>query len=72
MEEALRNLEGKKIDVSFGNTTVVRGKVTSVANGILSLDDEEGNCVFVALDKIVFFVEVKDSDKKPGFVSQPD
>ncbi|HUF04550.1 MAG TPA: MM0924 family protein [Aridibacter sp.] len=72
MEERLKGLEGKNIDVSFGNTTVVRGKVANVSDGILSLDDEKGNCVFVAVDKIVFFVEVKDSDQKPGFVSRPD
>ncbi|MCO6512518.1 MAG: hypothetical protein J5I65_17175 [Aridibacter famidurans] len=72
MEELLKGFEGKKIDVSFGNTSVVRGRVANVSDGILSLDDEEGNCVFVAIDKIVFFVEVKDSEKKPGFVSKLD
>lgn len=72
MEQELKGFEGKKIDVSFGSTSVVRGKVAGVNEGILSLDDEEGNCVFVAIDKIVFFVEVKDSEKKPGFVSRID
>lgn len=72
MEQELTGFEGKKIDVSFGSTSVVRGKVAKVSEGILSLDDEEGNCVFVAIDKIVFFVEVKDSEKKPGFVSRLD
>ncbi|QQS42370.1 MAG: hypothetical protein IPM63_05350 [Acidobacteriota bacterium] len=72
MEDLLKELEGKKIDVSFGNTSVVRGRVARVSDGILSLDDEEENCVFVAIDKIVFFVEVKDSEKKPGFVSKLD
>ena len=70
MEEAIRELEGKKIDVSFGNTAVVRGMVAGVKNGILSLDDEDGKRVFVALDKIAFFLEVKDSEPKAGFLNR--
>ena len=72
MEERLTQLEGRKIDVSFGNTAVVRGVVAGVSGGLLFLDDEEGRRAFVAIDKIAFFLEVKDFDKKPGFVSRAE
>ncbi|REJ78877.1 MAG: hypothetical protein DWQ47_05385 [Acidobacteria bacterium] len=69
MEELLKSLADKKIDVSFGNTAVVRGRVAGVENGLLSLDDEEGQRIYVAVDKIAFFLEASESEKKPGFLN---
>lgn len=70
MEEKLRDLEGKKIDVSFGNTSVVRGVVAEVSGGMLALDDEEGRRMYVAVDKIAFFTEVKLEEPKAGFLNR--
>lgn len=70
MEEKLRSLAGSKIDVSFGNTAVVRGNVAEVSGGLLSLDDEEGRRVFVAIDKIAFFTEAKHEEPKAGFLNR--
>jgi len=69
MEEALRGLEGRKIDVSFGSSAGVRGSVRGVENGILTLEDEDGKRVYIAVEKIAFFVEVRDSEPKAGFLN---
>ena len=69
MEELLKSLADKTIDVSFGNTAVVRGKVAGVEGGILNLIDEDGKKLFVAIDKIAFCLEARDSEKKPGFLN---
>ena len=51
MEEFLRQLMGKKIDVSCGEGTSVRGEVVDVKDGILYLRDEE-KTAYVAVEKI--------------------
>lgn len=72
MEDKLRELIEKRVDVSFGNTASVRGRVVSVENGVLSLDDAEGNRVLVAVDKIAFFTKVREADHRPGFLTRLD
>lgn len=70
MEEALKRLAGKKIDVSFGSTSVVRGLVADVSAGLLSLDDEDGKRVFISIDRIAFFLEVKNEEPRAGFLNR--
>lgn len=70
MEEALGRLSGKKIDVSFGSTSVVRGVVGDVTAGLLSLDDEDGKRIYIAIDRIAFFLEVKNEEPRAGFLNR--
>ncbi len=68
MEEFLKQLMGKKIDVSCGTSAVVRGDVVDIKDGILYLRDDEDRIGYVVIDKIAFVWELNDSEHKAGFV----
>ena len=67
MEEFLKTLMGKKIDVSCGANASFRGDVIDVKNGILFLREDE-KVGYVAIDKIAVMCEVKEHLSRPGFV----
>lgn len=69
MEEFLKQLMGKKIDVSCGSAAAVRGDVVDVKQGILYLRDEDEKAAYVAIDKIAAIWEVRDSEVRTGFVT---
>ncbi|HEY0459114.1 MAG TPA: MM0924 family protein [Pyrinomonadaceae bacterium] len=68
MEEFLRTLMGKKIDVSCGGNATFRGDVIDVKGGVLFLRDDDENVAYVAVDKIAVICEVKENLSRPGFV----
>ncbi len=68
MEEFLKQLMGKKVDISCGSNATVRGDVVDVKGGILYLRDEHERVAYVAVDKIAIVWECKDSLTRPGFV----
>ena len=68
MEELLKNLVGKRVDVSTGSTAVFRGEVKNVGQGMLSLVDEDEREIFIALEKIAAVCECRDHAGRPGFV----
>jgi len=68
MEELLRNLLGRKIDVSCGTNAAFRGDVMDVKGGVLYLRDEEDKVAYVAVDKIAVVFECKDHPSRPGFI----
>ncbi len=68
MEEFLKQLMGKKIDVSCGTNATFRGDIVDVKNGVLYLRDESERVAYVAIDKIAVIYEVKDHGARPGFL----
>ena len=70
MEELLRNLTGKKIDVSCGSGPILRGEVKEVKDGVLYLRDEDDKQAYVAVDKIASIYECTDSSSRPGFIGK--
>ena len=68
MEEFLKTLMGKKIDVSCGGNATFRGDVVDVKNGVLFLRDDDEKVAYVAVDKIAVICEIKESVSRPGFV----
>ena len=68
MEEFLKQLMGKKIDISCGTNATVRGDVVDVKGGILYLRDEQERVAYVAIEKIAIVWECKDNQTRPGFV----
>ena len=68
MEEFLKQLMGKKIDISCGATSTVRGDVIDVNNGMLHLRDENERIAYVAIEKVAIVWEVKEHHTRPGFV----
>lgn len=68
MEELLKSLMGKKIDVSCGGSANFRGDVVDVKNGVLYLRDEAEQVAYIATDKIALISECKDAQSRPGFL----
>jgi hypothetical protein len=69
MEELLKQLLGKKIDVTCGTNAAFRGDVIDVKNGVLYLRDEHEKVAYVAIDKIAVIYECDEHASRPGFVS---
>ena len=69
MEEFLKQLLGKKIDVTCGTNATFRGDVIDVKTGVLYLRDEGDRVAYVAIDKIAVIYEIKDLPTRPGFVN---
>jgi uncharacterized protein DUF6897 len=68
MEEFLKHLMGKQIDVTCGSSTAVRGDVIDVKEGILYLRDEHERVAYIAIEKIAVIWEVKSNVSRPGFL----
>ncbi len=68
MEELIRKLVGKKIDVSCGSGAMLRGEVVEVRDGVLFLRDEDEKAAYVAIDKIATVYECADAVSRPGFI----
>ncbi len=68
MEEFLKQLMGKKIDISCGTSSTVRGDIMDVKDGILYMRDEHERVAYVAIEKVAVIWEVKEHQSRPGFV----
>ena len=68
MEELLRQLLGKKIDVTCGTNAAFRGDVMDVKSGVLYLRDEDDKVAYVAIAKIAVVFEITDQHSRPGFI----
>ena len=68
MEELLKQLLGKKIDVTCGTNAAFRGDVVDVKSGVLYLRDEADKVAYVAIDKIAVVYECSDQHSRPGFI----
>jgi len=68
MEEFLVQMMGKKLDVSCGSGTTVRGEVMNVKHGILYLRDDE-KTAYVAVEKVAVVWEVQEHEVRTGFVT---
>ena len=68
MEEFLKQLTGKKIDVSCGANASFGGEVVDVKNGVLYLRDEDERTAYVAIEKINVVWENKEDKSRLGFV----
>ena len=68
MEEFLRQLMGKEIDVSCGTTAVVRGSVVDVKDGVLYLRDDEDQVAYVIIANVAFIWEVNNREPRAGFM----
>ncbi len=68
MEEFLKQLLGKKIDISCGAASTVRGDVVDVKDGILYLRDDNDRVAYVSVERVAIVWEVKEQQTRPGFV----
>ena len=70
MEQLLMKMVGREIDVNCGASQGFRGEVLSVSDGVLSLKDEDGDTVHIAVKKIAAVAEVNDKHHRPGFIGK--
>lgn len=68
MEDLLKHLLGKKIEVTCGTNAAFRGDVVDVKSGVLYLRDDDEKVAYVSIDKIAVIYECKDVHPRPGFV----
>lgn len=68
MKQVLAEYLGKTIEIHYGGPSAVRGTLETIVDGVARLKDEEGTIVYVALDKIHAFWEVREKEKSVGFV----
>lgn len=69
MEELLRQLMGKEVDVSCGTSAVVRGLIVDIKDGVLYLRDEEDNVTYVVVANVAFIWEVTNKEPRAGFMN---
>ena len=69
MEELLKQLMGKKVDITCRINATFRGDVMDVKSGVLYLRDEEDKVAYVSIDKITVIYECKEPAIRPGFIS---
>ena len=70
MEEFLKTLTGRRIDVFCGATSSLRGDVIKVEGGVLHLKDDEGETCYIAVEKIIAVWEKHDKERHSGFVTR--
>jgi len=69
MESVLRQMAGKKIEVSTGITTAFKGEIIEVKDGVLHLKNEDEKTVYISIEKIAAINECSDAQSRPGFIS---
>lgn len=68
MEEILKGLTGKTIDISCDNAAVYRGEVVEILSGVVSIRDEDAKVLYVAVSKIIYVCEANAAAVRPGFI----
>jgi len=68
MEEFLKTLTGRRIDVFCGATSSMRGEIAKVESGVLHLKDDDGETCYIAIEKIIAVWEKRDKERHSGFV----
>jgi hypothetical protein len=69
MEDFLKTLVGRRIDVFCGATSSMRGVVAHVEGGVLHLKDNDGETCYIAIEKIIAVWEKRDKERHSGFRS---
>lgn len=68
MKEFLAKMIGKRVDISCGSASSLRGEITKVEDGVLHLRDNDNRTCYVAIDKIVAVWDQREDDHRAGFV----
>lgn len=68
MEEKLRGLEGKRVDINCGTGAMFRGVVKEVEEKVVSIIDEDDKYTIIAIKKIIALTECSDTVTRPGFI----
>jgi hypothetical protein len=69
MEELLTQMIGKKIALTCGTSSVIRGEAVAIGGGILSLKDKDGKTAYVSLERVAVVWEITENEGRAGFIS---
>lgn len=69
LQEVLKSLLAKHIEISFGSNGGLSGELSEVGEGIIVISGENDKKMFVAIDKIVTVSEISNNHSRPGFVT---
>lgn len=70
MKQILSNYLDKTIEIHYGGTATVKGKLIDIIDGVAKLQDEDETIFYVPIDKIRVFWEVKEKGKAVGFLTK--
>jgi hypothetical protein len=68
MDEKLRSLEGKRVDINCGAGAMFRGTVREVAEKVVTIFDEDDQNTSISIKKIISVTECADPVTRPGFI----
>jgi hypothetical protein len=68
MEELLKGLIGKKLDINSGAGSMFNGELISVENGIAVLRNDDDQTLYVSIAGIRGVTESNSSQSRPGFI----
>jgi hypothetical protein len=68
MENFLKTMIGRKIDIFCGSNSSLRGEAVKVEDGVLHLKDDETDVCYVAIEKIIAVWVKHEKERQPGFV----
>jgi hypothetical protein len=71
VKQILSEYKGKKVAFNYGGNAVVEGKVLDIIDDVVKLQDSDNLILFVPIEKIHLFWEVKEKGKTLGFVRIP-
>lgn len=69
MEDFLREMLNRRVDVHCAGAIRLRGEVAKVEAGVLHLKDEEDQMCYIATDKIAVVIEARERESRAGFLS---
>ena len=69
MEDFLRGMLNRRVDVHCAGAIRLRGEVAKVDAGVLHLKDEEDQMCYIATDKIAVVIEARERESRAGFLS---
>jgi len=72
VKQILANYLNKMIEIHYGSTAAIRGKLLDIVEDVAKLEDEDKVTMYVAIDKICVFWEVKEKEKPVGFIRKPE
>ncbi len=68
MEELLKGLIGKKLDINAGAGSLFNGELKSVENGIAVILNDDDQTLYVSISGIRAVAESNASHSRPGFI----
>lgn len=68
MEELLKGLIGKKLDINAGAGSIFNGELKSVENGIAVVLNDDDQTLYVSILSIRAVAESSSSQSRPGFI----